>query len=86
MVFIVSSYDFGGSSNVNLHIITNDLQKAREVYNKVLKDLDKINQSYEEGSGARYLVEITELAEEKEFVGSESITLYWGQHAITNNN
>jgi hypothetical protein len=86
MVYIVSSYDFGGSSYVNLHIVTNNLKKAQEVYNKVVSDVNNINQSYGESSGAKYLVELTEVAEEKEFVGSESIKLHWGRDAVVNNN
>ena len=30
MVYIVSSYDFGGSSYVQLHIVTNDKEKAQK--------------------------------------------------------
>jgi hypothetical protein len=86
MVYIVSSYDFGSSSDVNLHIVTNVLQKAQEVYNKLVTDVNKINQNYGENSGAKYLVELTEVAEEKEFVGSESIKLHWGSDAVINNN
>lgn len=86
MVYIVSSYDFGGSSDVKLHIISNSLQKAQEVYNKVLTEADKINEQNKEVLGAKYLVELTEVPVEQELTDSEAIKLFWGNHAIVNNN
>lgn len=86
IVYIVSSYDFGGSSDINIHIITNSLQKAREVYNIVLVEANKINEKNKEVSGTKYLVELTEVPSEQEFIESKAIKLFWGKHAIMNNN
>lgn len=86
MVYVVSSYDFGGSGDVKVHIITESPQKAQEVYTKVLAEADKINEKNKQVLGARYLVELTEVPVEKELIDSEAIKLFWGKHAVANNN
>ena len=102
MVYIVSSYDFGGSSYVQLHIVTNDKEKAQKVYDEVLAKADAKNKKYSEQShsehfGYSHLVELTEsqrtsvatlreVQADKEYIGSDSITIHWGRNAIVNNN
>jgi hypothetical protein len=71
---------------VNVHIVTNFIQKAQEVYNKVLIEANEINEKNKGVSGAKYLVELTKVPLEQECIGSETIKLFWGKHAIVSNN
>ena len=34
-MFVVSSFDFGGTSDIKLHVVTDDSTLAREVYDSV---------------------------------------------------
>ena len=81
-MFIVTSFSFGGESTVQIHIVTEDADLARSVYDAVSKEREKENKIYGEKSAARELVELTELAKDTR----HDATLFWGEHAIVNNN
>lgn len=79
-MYLVSSFDFGGSSHVRIHIVTSDFDRAKLVYDNVLHSANIINENAEPGT--KYLVELTEVKDDE----TEPVTLYWGKNAVFNNN
>ena len=85
MIYVVTSFDFGGSSNVKLHVATADANLAQEVYASVLDACNLKNAAYT-GGGARMLVELTQIQEDTKLLGDDAHTLFWGSGDAQNNN
>jgi len=75
--YVVSSFDFGGSSDVQLHIVTDDRDRAEAVYVAVLAECD----ASEKRDGVQRLVELTPVVKDTRL----DRTLYWGPAALNNN-
>ena len=84
MVHIVTSFDFGGSSAVKLHVVTLDLTLAQEVYASVLAVCALHNATC--SAGARLLVELTHIPQDTKLLGADARTLFWGDKSAQNNN
>ena len=82
-MYVVTSFDFGGSSNVKLHIATADANLAQEVYASVLDACNLKNAAYT--GGARMLVELTQIPADTKLLGADARTLFWGGDAQNNN-
>jgi len=82
-MYVVTSFDFGGSSNVKLHVATADANLAQEVYASVLDACNLKNAAYT--GGARMLVELTQIPADTKLLGADAITLFWGGDAQNNN-
>ena len=85
---VVTSYDFGGSSEVRLHVVTNNLDLAQEVYASVLAVCEQENNA---GGGCcctKMLVELTHVPKDTRLLGADARTLFWGTTATgaQNNN
>ena len=85
MIYVVTSFDFGGSSNVKLHVATADASLAQEVYESVLDACNLKNAAYASTGGARMLVELTQIQEDTKLLGDDAHTLFWGGGAQNNN-
>ena len=84
MMYVVTSFDFGGESAVKLHIVTTDLTLAQEVYASVLAVCDEHNATCSDA--ARLLVELTHIPKDTKLLGSDARTLFWGDRGAQNNN
>ena len=82
-MYVVTSFDFGGSSNVKLHVATADANLAQEVYASVLDACNLKNAAYT--GGARMLVELTHIPADTKLLGADARTLFWGGDAQNNN-
>jgi hypothetical protein len=85
-VYLVTSFDFGGDSNVNIHVITDDLATGETVYASVLKECNAENAKLLEHSPFKRLVELTHVPLNAPLLGSDALTLFWGQNAVTKKN
>ena len=85
-MYVVTSFDFGGSSNVKLHVATADANLAQEVYASVLDACNLKNTAYASADGAaRALVELTQVPADTKLLGADARTLFWGGDAQNNN-
>ena len=84
MMYIVTSFDFGGSSAVKLHVVTADLTLAQEVYASVLAVCALHNATCSDA--ARLLVELTHIPQDTKLLGADARTLFWGDLIAQNNN
>jgi len=85
MMYVVTSFDFGGTSNVKLHVATADAKLAQEVYTSVLDACNLHNAAYASAGGAaRMLVELTQIPEDTKLLGADARTLFWSD--VQNNN
>ena len=80
-MYVVTSFDFGGTSDVKLHAVTADEALAQEVYASVLNSCNLINSS----GAARTLVELTQIPADTKLLGADARTLFWGGDAQNNN-
>ena len=81
-MYLVISFDFGGSSDVRIHALTHDLYKADSVYIK-LHGLPPYQPRYD-GDCLYTLLELIEIPED--FLDEHGTCLYWGpknEHVIT---
>jgi len=85
IIYVVTSFDFGGSSNVKLHVATADASLAQEVYESVLEACNLKNKAYTDGA-ARALVELTQIQEDTKLLGDDAHTLFWGGGGDAQNN
>ena len=83
-MYVVTSFDFGGTSNVKLHAVTADEALAQEVYASVLNSCNLINSTANHGA-ARALVELTQIPADTKLLGADARTLFWGGDAQNNN-
>ena len=83
--YLVTSFDFGGESNVNVHAITDDMATAESVYSSVLQACDAENAKYQ-NSACKMLAELTRVPTNVSLLGPNAVTLFWGQNSIKNNN
>ncbi len=81
-MYLVTSFDLGGSSNVNVHVATEDLATAESVYASVLQVCNAENAN----SVCRMLVELTQVPTDVSLLGCDAVTLFWGKNSIRNNN
>ena len=72
MLYVVVSFDFGGSSDVKVHAATADLALARTTYEAVCAD--------------RALVELVHVPRDTALLGRDALTLFWGRGTEHNNN
>ena len=87
-VYLVTSFDFGGSSYVKVHVVTDDLPTAETVYASVMEVCNTENARADEDSPCKMLVELTHVPLNAPLLGSNALTLYWGDDKVTrvNNN
>jgi hypothetical protein len=74
---VVTSFDFGGTSNVKLHVVTDDLGLAQEVYASVLELCNQNNMSNTD-TATKMMVELTHVTKDTKLLGAEALTLFWG--------
>ena len=79
-MYVVTSYDFGGTCDVKLHVVTDKMELAQEVYTKVSAICAAHNASHVD-DGIKMLVELTHV--EKDV--PDTRVLYWGSGAHNNN-
>jgi hypothetical protein len=78
--YVVTSFDFGGSSAVKLHVVTDDADLAGAVYTSVLAGVNNNGDK----SDFHKLVELTQVAKDTTL----DRQLYWGdaaKRAVNNN-
>ena len=81
---VVTSYDFGGSSEIKMHVVTDDLDLAQDVYASVLAVCDQHNTGR---TGAiKMMVELTHLPKDTKLLGADARLLFWGSKTAQNNN
>jgi hypothetical protein len=85
LAYIVTSYDFGGTGTVKVHIVTDDLGMAETVYGSVLEECNVENAKVN-NTACKMLVELTHVPKNKPHLGGDSLTLYWGSSTATCNN
>ena len=78
MIYVVSSFDFGGTSDVKLHAATADRAHAQKVYESVRSAYDLKNATT---SSTRVLVELTPVPPD-----ADELTLFWGGAPGAENN
>jgi hypothetical protein len=76
MMNVVTSFDFGGTSNVKLHAVTDDLDLAQEVYASVLRVCDQHNNNSHPAT--MMMVELTHVPKDTRLMGADALTLFWG--------
>jgi hypothetical protein len=90
MTYVVTSFDFGGSSTVKIHVVTDDLAVAEAVYARASGLADAANRVCHDPSACKVLVELTDVSSVVARLGNDAIgsdvTLFWGQHALRSNN
>ena len=84
-MYVVTSFDFGGRSDVKLHVATENLDLAHEVYTDVLADCEVIN-TVRDTDATKLLVELTRIEKDTAYTGPDAPTLFWGAAAVANNN
>jgi hypothetical protein len=83
MMHVVTSFDFGGTSNVKLHAVTDDPDLAQDVYASVLAVCDQHNSNAHPTT--RMMVELTHVPKDTKLLGADALTLFWGGSAQNNN-
>ncbi len=81
-MYLVTSFDFGGNSNVNVHVLTDDLTSAETVYASVLEVCDAQNAKQD---NRKMLAELREIPINTPMIGSDALTLFWGEALNSNN-
>jgi hypothetical protein len=84
MMHVVTSFDFGGTSNVKLHVVTDDLDLAQEVYASVLTVCAQNNSNSDPAT--MMMVELTHVPKDTRLLGADALTLFWGGSDNTQNN
>ena len=72
-MYLVTSFDFGGNSTVNVHVATDDLALAETVYASVCN----AEKARDDG---KMLVELTHVPPNAPMLGSDALTLFWGEN------
>ena len=72
-MYLVTSFDFGGNSTVNVHVVTDDLALAETVYASVC-NAEKARDN------GKMLVELTRVPPNAPMLGSDALTLFWGEN------
>ena len=75
-MYLVTSFDFGGNSTVNVHVATDDLALAETVYASVL-EVCNAEKARDDG---KMLVELTHVPPNAPMLGSDALTLFWGEN------
>lgn len=75
-MFLVLSFDFGGSSDVRVHGLTSDDRKAQIAYDSVCRQFEAYNEKHKD-DGLRKLVDM--IAMPDDFVWEEGFTAFWGK-------
>ena len=81
MVYVVTSFDFGGSSDVKIHAVTDSYDMAQAVYSEVLAVCNLTNAA-RCCDAARMLAELTDVPMDTKLVGSDAKTLFWPAHRV----
>ncbi len=76
-VYVVVSFDFGGSSDVKVHVATTRLELAQGVYDSVCPP---------DSEGPKRLVELVHVPADTPLLGRDALTLFWGSGVHHNNN
>lgn len=81
--YIVTSFDLGGNSRVVIHVVTEDLPLAEEMYARVEAQAAIDNDAQICSPTARVMVELSCIPKD---VGlQQGATLFWGKHAVRRN-
>ena len=83
-MYVVTSYDFGGTSDVKLHVVTDRLELAQEVYAKVKTVCESHNAGHLD-DGTKMLVELTHVDQDTPLLGADARVLFWGSGGQNNN-
>ena len=75
-MYIVVSYDFGGSSSVTLHSVTTDLLDATAVYERVASAVSDYNRRYVH-EGLIHIVELVSVP--SGFSDARGFQLFWSR-------
>ncbi len=86
MMYVVTSFDFGGTSNVKLHAVTDDEDLAQDVYASVLAACDESNRNTNHHPATMMMVELTRVPKNARLLGADALTLFWGGSDSTQNN
>ena len=81
---VVTSFDFGGTNNVKLHAVTDNLDLAQDVYASVLAVCDQHNSNAHPAT--KMMVELTHVPKDTRLLGADALTLFWGSGSRQNNN
>ena len=86
--YIVTSFDFGGSSTVMIHIVTDDLSQAREVFARVRDRAEAEHERRVSRGGDGTFKTLVELTDVSGVCAGEPVTLFWGRSgtALDSNN
>ena len=76
MVYVVTSFDFGGSSDVKIHVVTDNHAMAQEVYAEVL-DVCNTTNAARCCDAARMLTELTDVPMDTKQMGRNAKPLFW---------
>jgi hypothetical protein len=77
MVYVVTSFDFGGSSDVKIHAVTDSYETAQEVYSEVLAVCNLTNAA-RCSNATMMMAELTDVPMNTKLVGRDAKTLFWG--------
>lgn len=70
-MFIVVSFDFGGTSNQCIHCLNNNYDKAFQIYKNLIETLD----IHKSDKGCGHIVELLEISESYE--NTKGYCFYW---------
>jgi hypothetical protein len=76
MVYVVTSFDFGGSSEVKIHTVTDRYDLAQEVYSEVLAVCNLTNAG-RCCNATMMMTELTEVPMDTKLMGRDAKTLFW---------
>jgi hypothetical protein len=73
-MFLVISFDFGGSSNVCIHCLTSNITIAQNMYERVIESVNLENEcNYD--STSKHLVELAEI--DDEYLNEKGFIMFW---------
>lgn len=74
-MYIILSFDFGGSYDVVLHCMSVDGLKAQRIYNILVDKYKNYNHTFE-NQGVKRLIEFLKVPDDFEW--EEGMTFFWG--------
>jgi hypothetical protein len=78
MVYVVTSFDFGGSSEVKIHTVTDRYDIAQEVHSEVLAVCNLTNAG-RCCNATMMMTELTEVPMDTKLMGRDAKTLFWSR-------
>jgi hypothetical protein len=84
-VYLVTSFNIGGNGNVNVHVVTDDVNTANAVHTSVLEAC-KAEKARTNEPAYDILVECCDVSFNKPLLGSDARKLFQGQTLVTQKN